>query len=83
MSGCHFSSVFASTSSTRNRVNIDPYFIILQSDYTINSPVPKGEGGCSSVFVGNYNNKNVAVKRFKIDNVTLPVNANMLLKEAE
>ena len=75
MSSRHFSSVFASTSSNRNRVNprvnLDPRFIILQSDYTINSPVPIGEGGCSSVFVGNYKNKNVAVKRFKIDNVTV------------
>lgn len=42
-----------------------------------------GERGCSSVYIGNYNNKTVAVKQFKIDNVALPVNTNMLMKEAE
>lgn len=83
MFGRRFSSVFASTPSTRNQVNVDPRFIILRSDYTITSPASIGEGGCSSVFIGNYNNKTVAVKQFKIDNVTFPVNANMLLKESE
>jgi serine/threonine protein kinase len=83
MSGRLFSSVFASTPSTLKQVNVDPRFIILETDYTITSATPIGEGGCSSVFKGRYNNKTVAVKRFKIDNVTLPVNTNMLLKEAE
>lgn len=78
-----FLSVFASTPSTWKQVNVDPCFIILETDHTITSPTPIGEGGCSSVFKGRYNYKTVAVKRFKIDNVTLPANANMLLKEAK
>ena len=57
--------------------------ILLESDFSVENDVPIGVGGCSSVYVGKFQERLVAVKRYSIANPELSPAREMLLKEAE
>jgi hypothetical protein len=57
--------------------------LLLESDFSVENDVPIGVGGCSSVYVGTFQGRLVAVKRYSIVNPELSPAREMLLKEAE
>jgi hypothetical protein len=57
--------------------------LLLESDFSVENDVPIGVGGCSSVYVGTFQGRLVAVKRNSIANPELSPAREILLKEAE
>jgi len=74
------------TSKTVKASSLEPIIadkLLSDSDFTVENDVPIGMGGCSSVYVGAFQGRLVAVKRYSIANPEVSPVREMLLKEAE
>lgn len=74
------------TSNTVKALSLQPIILdilLSESDFTVENDVLIGVEGCSSVYVGAFQRRLAAVKRYSIANPEVSPAREMLLKEAE
>ena len=77
-----FTSSFKLPTSCSSPINTHSTVVISLPELTIRKNVPIGEGASSRVYLAMFKGKQVAMKQYLMDNVKLPRNQQLLLKEA-
>ncbi len=69
----------------QSNVEIPQQYLITQTQisYTTDKENQVGSGGSATVYKGTFGESRVAIKVYSLDKPSLPVNKNLLLKEAK
>ncbi|KAI9565120.1 hypothetical protein GHT06_008889 [Daphnia sinensis] len=74
---------FTSTSPPTSQAIIPAKNILSAADYILSCNIPLSVGWCSSVYLGSFQGKNVAVKCFSLSHPDMQPAKGILLKEAQ